>query len=117
MIGKTFFIAVVVFSGALAVAGPSMRMTIPRASQSPTLDGKLAPGEWDDAAAVTGVINQFDGVAHPRQATFWLKFDDKNVYVAQRSTLLPGEKAALSVMPPLYFKDNQNAVVIALAPN
>src|SRR4029078_12358804 len=46
-----------------------------------------------------------------------LKYDDKYVYVAQRSTLLAGEKSATSSMPPLYFKDNQNTVVIALAPN
>ena len=127
-----------------------MRVTIPRTSHPPTLDGKLTAGEWDDAAVVTGIINQLDGVAHPRQATFWLKYDDQNLYVAQRSTLLPGEHHAPPVtlpiyptllihdapgvkgtsfpnrfdranvaeaMPPLYFKDNQNTVVIALAPN
>src|SRR5581483_12075102 len=81
-------------------AEPAMRLTVPRAAHAPTLDGKLAPGEWDDAAAVTGVINQLDNVAHPRQATFWLKFDDKNVYIAQRSTLLPGEKKAQPVTLP-----------------
>src|SRR5690349_2692774 len=75
-------------------AEPTMRLSLPHTAHAPTLDGKLAPGEWDDAAAVVGVINQLDNVAHPRQATFWLKFDDKNFYVAQRSTLLPGEKKA-----------------------
>ena len=79
-----------------------MRLTIPRTTHPPTLDGKLDPGEWDDATAVTGLINQFDGVAHPRQATFWLKYGDKYVYVAQRSTLLPGEKKAPPVTLPWY---------------
>ena len=80
------------FAPASFAAETGMRLTIPRTAHPPTLDGKLAPGEWDDATAVTGIINQFDGVAHPRQATFWLKYDDKFMYVAQRSTLLPGEK-------------------------
>ncbi|MCC6580247.1 MAG: hypothetical protein IT440_07370 [Phycisphaeraceae bacterium] len=119
-------------------ADTQMRITVPRTTHPPVLDGKLSAGEWDDAAAVTGIINQFDGVAHPRQATFWLKYDDTTLYVAQRSSLLPSEKNAPPVtlpwhfywgnmaydrlnvaeaMPPLYFKDNQNTVTIALAPN
>src|SRR5688572_15650583 len=98
-------------------AEPSMRLTIPRAAHPPTLDGKIAPGEWDHATAVTGLINQFDGLAHPRQATFWIAYDDANVYVGQRSTLRAGERKTPTTMPPLYFKDNQNTVVIALAPN
>src|SRR5437868_11394718 len=81
-------------------AEPGLKLTMPRTTHPPTLDGKIAPGEWDDAAAVTGVINQFDGLAHPRQATFWLKYDDKNVYIAQRSTLLPGEKKAPPITLP-----------------
>jgi len=86
------FLLLTAFAHTTFAAEAGMRLTIPHATHPPTLDGKLAPGEWDDAAAVTGIINQFDGVAHPRQATFWLKYDDGNMYVAQRSTLLAGEK-------------------------
>jgi len=72
-----------------------MRLTIPRTSHPPTLDGKLAR-RMGHAAALTGIINQFDGVAHPRQATFWLKYSVQvRVTSAQRSTLLPGEKARM----------------------
>ena len=38
---------------------------------------------------MSGGISQLDGIAHPRQATFWICFDDQNVYVAQRSTVMP----------------------------
>ena len=111
------FLLATTWSVSVLAAEPSMRLTIPRTAKPPTLDGKIAPDEWNDAAAVTGIINQFDGLAHPRQATFWIEYDDKNVYVAQRSSLLPGEHQTAPAMPALYFKDNQNAVVIALAPN
>src|SRR4051812_26829991 len=42
-------------------ADPAMLLTIPRTAHPPTLDGKIGAGEWDDATAVTGLINQFDG--------------------------------------------------------
>ena len=76
-----------------------MLVTIPHATKPPALDGKIDAGEWDDAAAVTGIINQLDKVAHPRQATFWLKYDDKNLYIAQRSTLLPAKRSAAVMLP------------------
>ena len=105
----------------LVVAGQfvwaaSLSMVAPKAQTVPVIDGHLQPGEWDDAVAVTGVINQFDGLAHPRQATFWMKYDEKYVYVAQRSTLLPGEIAGGVHQPPFWFSDNDNSVVICLSP-
>jgi hypothetical protein len=76
MIKRFLCLVVLVHSSAFA-ADPAMRLTIPHAAHAPTLDGKIAPGEWDDAAAVTGIINQLDVVAHPRQATFWLEYFDR----------------------------------------
>ncbi|MET3870785.1 hypothetical protein J3R74_000655 [Puniceicoccus vermicola] len=55
------------------------------------IDGRLEKGEWDDASAVTGVISQLDGYAHPRQAVFFLSYDDRYFYIAQRSTVFPEE--------------------------
>jgi len=35
-----------------------MTLSLPRAQQAPEIDGVLADGEWDDAAAVTGVSDE-----------------------------------------------------------
>ena len=120
MWNKALYVLVALLSGVaagVAAAAPPMRLTVPKALKAPTIDGKLSAGEWDDAAAVTGVINQFDGLAHPRQAVFWVKYDEKNLYVAQRSTLLPGEKKTPHRYPGFFFdKDNENYIVIGVAP-
>jgi len=99
----------------LSIAGAAepMRMTVPKETKPPTLDGKLAPGEWDNAAATTGVISQFDGIAHPRQATFWISFDDQHVHVAQRSTVMPEE---LKPRTPQNLRGMDSSYVVALAP-
>ncbi|MCC6578959.1 MAG: hypothetical protein IT440_00840, partial [Phycisphaeraceae bacterium] len=101
--------------GMTAFAGP-MQFVVPRAATPPTVDGTIQPGEWDAAVAVSGVVNQFDGLAHPRQATFWMTYDDTHVYLAQRSTLLPGELDAGACFPPVWFEDTDNSVVFCLAP-
>ena len=67
-------------------------LVVPRVRQAPTLDGTLAEGEWDGAAATCGIISQFGKVAHPRQAVFWVGYDAANVYLACRSTVLPAEE-------------------------
>jgi len=46
----------------VAAAEPSPR-TIPRLAAPPTQDGALAPGEWDGAARVTGLIDHALGLA------------------------------------------------------
>jgi hypothetical protein len=60
-------IGLLCLAGFAVTANAEVTLTIPKALKAPELDGVLSDGEWDDAAAVTGVINQFDGVAHPRQ--------------------------------------------------
>jgi len=100
-------------SALAATAHGNMTLTIPKAQQPPKLDGVLSGGEWDDAAAVSGVINQFDGLAHPRQAVFWLKYDDENFYVAHRSTVLPQERETRA---PQLWLDHDSSIVVCLAP-
>jgi len=98
--------------GGEATASP-LHLTVPRTAQPPTLDGVLAPGEWDDAAATTGLLSQFGQVAHPRQATFWLKYDAANLYVACRSTVFPEEQN--SVSPQTMF-DRDSSIVVGIDP-
>jgi len=111
--------AFVVLTVLLCVAGlgalvhAEVAFTIPRAQQPPQLDGVLSDGEWDDAAAVTGMINQLDGVAHPRQGVFWMKYDGENIYLAHRSTVLPQEREVRA--PQLWF-DHDSSIVVGLAP-
>jgi hypothetical protein len=97
----------------VAAAEPAPR-TIPRLAAPPTLDGALAPGEWDGAARVTGMIDQFSGQAAPRRVTFWLGYDDKDVDVAQRSTVQPREWTPQT--PPIWFDKGDSSFVIGLAP-
>ena len=73
-------------------AEPRQSIVVPRTDRAPTLDGKLTEGEWDDAAASTGLLSQFGKVAHPRQAIFWIKYDATNIYLACRSSLFPAEE-------------------------
>ena len=89
-------------------------LTIPKVVKAPTVDGKLADGEWDNAAATTGLISQFGKVAHPRQVIYWLAYDKENVYVACQSTLYPEEEKPKS--PQTWFK-RDSSVVVGLAPN
>lgn len=113
--GRYFIVLMVAFIGVVGYAEP-MRMVVPRAAKPPVIDGKIQQGEWDDAVAVSGVINQFDGLAHPRQATFWMTYDGTHVYLAQRSTLLPGELDGGVRFPTVWFEDNDNSAVFCLAP-
>ena len=41
-----------------------LKIVIPRMAETPTIDGKLAPGEWKGAAEVAGMIDQFDRAVH-----------------------------------------------------
>ena len=55
--------------------------------KTPQIDGKLAPGEWDDATAFTGVLDwvpQFTRTEDPRDLALrgWVKHDDRRLYFA-----------------------------------
>ena len=102
----------VLLIGVAASAAP-LQMVVPRTTQPPTLDGVIAPKEWDDAAATTGLLSQFGKVAHPRQAIFWIKYDAKNIYIAHRSTCFPEERE--SALPQTWL-DRDSSLVVGLDP-
>ncbi|MCY3018164.1 MAG: hypothetical protein NTW87_03910, partial [Planctomycetota bacterium] len=93
-------------------------LAVPRMSTPPTIDGTFALGEWTGAAEVTGMIDQLDKVRHARQATFWIGYDDKHVYVAQRSTVQPREWTPhlRQIWGPWGLTDLDSSFVIGLAP-
>ncbi|MBM4047768.1 MAG: hypothetical protein FJ279_21910, partial [Planctomycetes bacterium] len=71
---------------------PVPRLTIPKCSAPPTVDGKIAEGEWAQAAAVTGFLHHQTGQMTERQPVAWLTYDDQNLYIAVRSPISEGTK-------------------------
>ena len=73
---------------AAAEARPDPQLTIPFCHQAPVLDGKLAPGEWQYAAAIS-MLEAYP-IYEPRvmrkeQAVFYVCRDAQNLYVAMES--------------------------------
>jgi len=63
-------------------------LRVPRLTVPPEFDGKLAANEWAGAAAITGLTSHgLGGVLAPQiqQATFYLAYDDKYLYLAMNS--------------------------------
>ena len=56
--------------------------TIPRLAQPPTIDGRLADGEWDRAGAATGFVHMLDDRAVADQTTVYAGHDAKHLYLA-----------------------------------
>jgi hypothetical protein len=89
-------------------------LTVPKLSVKPTLDGKIEPGEWKDAAAVTGVgtggllmgAKGLSMVPEVQQVIWYLGFDDNNLYLAMRS---PHKKGTY---PYATVKENDNMAVL-----
>jgi SSS family solute:Na+ symporter len=55
--------------------------------RSPVIDGVITPGEYDDAAAVSGVrgwVSQFSPVSNPQDLSLrgWVKHDGRRLYFA-----------------------------------
>jgi hypothetical protein len=77
-----------------AQAAKRARLTVPKISKPPTIDGKMDPGEWDTAAVVTGFMNATGvdaGLIDKPNAKIYLAHDGKNFYMAVYCELLPGE--------------------------
>ena len=104
------------FAGMVRGAAPGgpfqdQPLAIPVLRQDLKLDGILSDGEWDDAAVITGAIDQFEGTPSARAVTFRIKRGEQALYIAQCSTLKPRSPH------PFWFKDgDDNSVVVALAP-
>lgn len=96
------------------------QLRIPKISKPPVLDGQLAPGEWDGAAAVTGFIaatGPDGGRLSSPDATIYLAHDGEYIYFAVRTELLPGMVPSRNYRKrdePVYMDSNQ--VEIWLAP-
>ena len=74
-------------SSSLLSAGESPRTLEAFPGKTPRIDGKLSPGEWDDATAFTGVLDwtpQFTRTIDARDLALrgWVKHDGRRLYFA-----------------------------------
>ena len=60
---------------------PMPELVVPKTSHPPVIDGKMAPGEWNRAAAATGFTVAFAGDLAKNQSVFWVTYDDQFIYV------------------------------------
>lgn len=64
---------------------------VPYASVKPQIDGAINDAEWQGALSVSALQTTNHAVS-PRQARFWLLWDEDNLYLAMRSPLREGER-------------------------
>jgi hypothetical protein len=73
------------------VSDPRPYLKGPAQNTKPVMDGELVPGEWDGAARFTGFGNYNQGALVPEkiQPSWWLSFDDENLYLVSSWPLYP----------------------------
>ena len=59
---------------------PVGEFTARRLAKAPTVDGRIAPGEWDEALMTSGLVTPFGHRMHEAETTFAFGFDDERFY-------------------------------------
>lgn len=105
-----------VFSSAHGDDGnDSPLLTVTKLENSPVIDGKIAPGEWDRAAATCAFRRIGDGNASTRATLCYLSFDEQSLYVAFRCDAPAPPKATVKTPDGTVWEDD--AVEVFLRPN
>ncbi|MHC5055281.1 MAG: glycoside hydrolase domain-containing protein [Planctomycetota bacterium] len=121
----TWIVCAAACATSVAAAGektPRPRLVVPRLERAPTVDGVLAPGEWDRAAAVTGFIGatgKFGGRMVPYESRIWLGHDGTRLYLGVRVALAPGAKPSMKYRrrdEPVYMDSHQVEVWLTPPP-
>ncbi|MFP4027975.1 MAG: glycoside hydrolase domain-containing protein [Candidatus Brocadiia bacterium] len=68
--------------------GESLATAVPF-EEAPTIDGKIAEGEWDRAVHTNLFVGWKRLPFEPRHAAGWMGFDKENLYIAVRSAARP----------------------------
>jgi len=98
------WVAVGVLIGAFAMASVAAeersrpKLVVPKLSEAPKVDGKLEPGEWDRATAMTGFMGatgSYGKVIVPKASRIYLAHDGERFYMAVWMELAPGEKPTM----------------------
>ncbi|MCD6408092.1 hypothetical protein J7L87_03475, partial [bacterium] len=66
-------------------------IVIPKCKKPPVIDGKISPGEWNRAVAITGFQHIF-GWMTSRQVVVYITYDEERIYFAFRSIFPKGSK-------------------------
>jgi hypothetical protein len=74
-------------------------VTAPYAYQKPVIDGVLNDVEWQAAESVNAMQTTGKQVS-PRQARFWMMWDEDTLYMAMRSPLRAGERLVQNLRDP-----------------
>jgi len=90
-------------------------VTLPRLARPATIDGKMAPGEWDGAAALTG-LHILGGGLSPRQTQLFAAFDEAHVYIAFRGPHEGTFRADKALGRDKGFSSHAEAVEVWLQP-
>ena len=93
---------------------PLPRMVVPRTATPPVLDGKLAPREWDGAAACTAFVQAFGGSPDQiarLQTVAYVMYDDAYLYVALRNARGP----KLTLLSKKARRNDDGAIVFDTA--
>ncbi len=71
---------------------------VPRLETPPVIDGQIDPEEWRGALAISGLAQQNPGgnLLIMRPTTFYLGWDDDNLYLACRTWIMPNYKPRVS---------------------
>lgn len=103
--------AIAVLAAAAPPAGASpftghagnIRLSPPRASRAPEIDGRVDPAEWSAAAHLDGFTHgrPVEGVKDTLGTECFVQYDEKHLYVAFRCRELPGQ-----VQAPIVSRDD-----------
>jgi hypothetical protein len=69
----------------------SPQVMVPYAFTKPTMDGVVGDSEWQGAASINA-LRTVNGQVSPRQVTFYLMWDEDNIFWAMRSPMRKGER-------------------------
>ncbi len=87
-------------------------LRIPKMATPPTIDGKIGEKEWAGASEVTGFIslNRMDQYPADMRGTWYLGYDDTNLYLAMHLPVPKGVTLNAQTKDPADC-DNENAIL------
>ncbi len=74
-------------------------VSVPMMTTPPVIDGRILEDEWAGAVRNVGLCSQHDLRLETREAIFWCGSDGKNLYIAIRSEVPPGDKLLTRAVP------------------
>lgn len=92
------------------------QLTVPRLATAPTIDGTVAPGEWDRAGAATGFFHYLERQLADQQPVVLMGYDDDNLYLCYVVPARRGQAPTASVTKRDGPVHREDAVEFLLLP-